>query len=134
MEISINNVIEIASGLYVDPHYIPYLDEYLKYIHPEKKGNNPYDSYEAYGYIKYIQVGYVPYIYNRESIPHIRKLIPDWFRPCECPLAQQVIYNRKALQRYFIYENEANEIIEVMKEYPKTPNIYINQLYLAVAV
>ena len=28
------NITDIKQGIYVDPHYLPYLEEYLKYVEP----------------------------------------------------------------------------------------------------
>lgn len=114
----------LSDGLYVDPHYIPYLDEYLKYIRYENKGKNPHNSLEAYNYVKSIQIGVVPSMCNNSSVPHIREWLPDWFRPSESPLAMQSVRIKNSLQRDFIYEDDCVEILEVLKEYPKISTVY----------
>ena len=113
------NITDIKSGIYVDPHYIPYLEEYLKYV-------NSNDTIVAsYQYVVSIQMGKVQLIYNKKAIPHIRKWIPEWFRPCNEPF-ENTIYDHEhvSLYRYYIYEEDVNIMLEILTEYPKTDIAY----------
>ena len=113
------NITDIKAGIYVDPHYIPYLEEYLKYVDSNDK------VVASYEYIASIQMGKVPLIYNKKAIPHIRKWIPEWFRSCNEPF-ENTIYDPEhvSLYRYYIYEEDVNIMLQILEEYPKNDIVY----------
>ena len=131
------NITDITDGIYVDPHYIPYLEEYLKYVDSNDK------IVASYEYVTSIQIGKIPRIYNKKAIPHIRNWIPDWFHPCDNPLVDTpcdyndsiycdlfglpkplVAIHSYEYYRYFINGTHVNEILAELTQYPKKQTIY----------
>ena len=111
-------------GIYIHPYYEKYINNYLMLI----RNKNKYLA--AIDYIKRIQIGMVPVIYNDLFFDNIIDWLPDNFRPCNTIFGAMDTENA-----YHISESpdidmdrhgkyRYTKITEILSDFPKNKQMY----------